>query len=185
MPLLAEVGFNGNRALQVWYRDSTLTLRFFGEEAGMRERSDAVIEIEANRPWPAVLIHPEAMRRYREAFRADAEGRTRAADSLLTAAWQAQPEDAPRFFANLAQNQAQLALKMDEYARADSFNRLNYQLNGESAPYWAIAARLALQRGDLALAKNALRRCLALDPSDPTGREFARRLGITPSTAPR
>jgi hypothetical protein len=135
MPLLAEVGFNRNRALQVWYRDSTLILRLFGEETGMRERSDAVVEIEAKQPWPAVLIHPEAMRCYREAFRANAEGRTRAADSLLAQARQAQPEDAPRFSSNLAQNRAQLAWKMNEYARAGSLNRLSYQLSGESAPY--------------------------------------------------
>ena len=185
MPLLAEVGFNGNRAPQVWYRDSTLTLRFYGGDAGMRERSDAVVEIEAKRPWPAVLIRPEAMRCYREAFRANTEGRTRAADSLLAAAWEAQPEDAPRFFSNLAQNRAQLAWKMNEYARADSLNRLSFQLSGESAPYWATAARLALLQGDLALARSAVRRCLALNPMDPTGRELAQRLGEAAPPLPR
>ena len=185
MPLLAEVGFNGNRALQVWYRDSTLTLRFYGEAVGMRERSDAVVEIEADRPWPAVLIRPEAMRCYREAFRTSTEGRTRAADSLLAEARRAQPEDAPRFFSNLAQNRAKLALAMNEYARADSLNRLSFQLSGESAPYWAIAARLALLHGDLALARSAVRRCLTLNPRDPTGRELAQRLGEAAPPLPR
>jgi hypothetical protein len=39
--------------------------------------------------------------------------------------------------------------------------------------------------GDLALARNAVRRCLTLNPGDPTGRELAQRLGEAVPRLPR
>ncbi len=182
MPLMAEVGFNGDHALHVWYRDTTLTMDFYRELAGMRERTDAVIEFESGRPWPAVLIHREAVRLYRAAYQASLESRWLAADSLLAEARRAQPDDSPRFFSNLAQNQAQFAWRLNEFERADSLNQVSYELRGESAPYWAMAARLALQRGDLASARRAVRRCLELDPANVDAAQVARALGSLPAT---
>jgi hypothetical protein len=176
MPLLSEVGFNGDHAIQVWYGDSTLSLKPFGETLGMTRRSDAVIEIENGRAWPAILISPEAVRFYRESYRASVVPDLRAADSLLGLAQLAQRDSAPRFFGNIAENRAEFALRMHAYARADSFNRMEHDLLGESAHYWAMTARLAAQRGDLVAARSAVSRCLALDPHDPAGRAIAEML---------
>ncbi|HVP14364.1 MAG TPA: hypothetical protein VMS88_02400 [Terriglobales bacterium] len=180
MPLLSEVGFNGNHAIQVWYRDSALTLRPFGEASGMSQGADVVIEIENGWAWPAVRISPEAVRFYRESYRASMAQDLRAADSLLGLAQLAQRENAPRFVGNIAENRAEFALRLHAYARADSFNRMEYELIGESAHYWAMTARLAAQRGNLDAARSAVSRCLALDPHDPAGRAIASILKITP-----
>lgn len=99
LPRLAEVGFNGANALRAWYRDTTLTWRGFGGHEGVHERTDALLEYEPDRPWPAVLIESEAYRLYRLAYDAGLAGRLESADSLLTAARGAQRHEAIRFYA--------------------------------------------------------------------------------------
>jgi hypothetical protein len=99
LPRLAEVGFNGANALRAWYQDTTLTWRGFGGQGGVRERTDALLEYEPDRPWPAVLIEPEAFRLYRLAYDAGLAGELAAADSLLAAARRAQRHEALRFYA--------------------------------------------------------------------------------------
>jgi hypothetical protein len=101
LPLLAEVGFNGANALHAWHGDTTLAWRGFGGPAGVRARTDVLLEYEHDWPWPAVRVAPGAMRLFAEAYDAGLAGRLVDADSLLVAARSAQAHDAPRFFALL------------------------------------------------------------------------------------
>jgi hypothetical protein len=183
MPLLAEVGFNGHNALRAWAHDTTLTWESFGGAEGIHARTDALIEYERDASWPAVRIEPEALRLYRAAFDAVMAGHVRAGDSLLARARDTQGPEARRFHGVLAGNQAVLAWRLEDHARAESFNHEALELMGESATYWALAARLALHRGDRPAAEDAVRRCLTLAPSDPDGLRLARTLGMEP--APR
>jgi hypothetical protein len=180
IPLLAEVGFSGNDALHVWAHDTTLAWKQFGGEGGIHGQNDAVIEYETSRAWPAVRIAPEAQRLYSAAYDATRSRQLSLADSCLEAARHAQPADAPAFFGNLVQNQALLALARKQYARCDSLNQAARRFGGETSPNWAVAARLALVRGDQAFARMAVRRCLALDRRDPDGLQLARDLDVRP-----
>ena len=181
MPLLSEVGFNGATAPRVWRRDSTLTWRRFGGLGGFRERADVLIEFGRGRPWPAVRISPEALRLRREAFEASQSARNEAADSLLLLSLAAQPPEGRAFIGALHQSRAALAFNRGEFARAESLLDLGHGMMGDNPPYFALAARFALLRGDRAGAAEAVRRCLALDPRDPNGLDLARTLGITPA----
>ncbi len=182
LPRLAEVGFSGDNALRVWYRDTTLSLRFFREAAGIHEPLDALVEFEANQPWPAALIQPRALHDFQAAFAASQEGRLRTADSLMSEASRAQPGQARRFLGNLAENRAKLAWRLGAYERADSLNRVSYELQGETPAFWAMTAHQALRRQDMAAARSAVRRCLELDPSDEDGIVLARLLDLRPTT---
>ena len=180
MPFLAEVGFSGDDALHVWARDTTLAWRRFGGAGGRYGRTDALVEYELTRAWPAVRITPEARRLYFAAYDATLSQQSAVADSCLEAARRAQHQDAPAFFGILAQNQAQIAIARHQYARCESLNQVALQFGGETSTYWSVAALLAVLHGDLPSARKDIRRCLALDPRDPDGLRLARDLGIAP-----
>ena len=107
-----------------------------------------------------------------------AAGGLRAADSLFSAAFRAQPPPAPAFHAGLARKQARVAYKLGDRARADSLNQLDPRLGGEGADHAALAAILAFDRGDRAGAVRWLNVCLGWNPRHEEGRRLAERLGI-------
>jgi hypothetical protein len=180
IPLLAEVGFHGQDALRVWSRDTTLRWARLHELGGDEGRTDAMLEFEPQWPWPGVRITAAAVRLRRLADRAATEGRPRAADSLYAAALLAQPGAAPVFSSLVTLAQAQIAWNAGDYARADSLGRASLALCGDNPAGHALAARLALLRGDAEAAREAVRRCLAIDPSDADGLRLARALGALP-----
>jgi hypothetical protein len=173
VPLLAEVAFNHDNALRVWYHDSTLSWRSVGATRDLRERADALIEFEHDDPWPATWIEPEAFRLYRQAFAASTAGQAVVADSLFAAAEIALGGRARAFRAALIRGRAWLAWYRGDYATAERLTGLLPALEGEAANYWALMGWLAAVRGDRAAAEDALRRCLAQDPSDPEGLRLA------------
>jgi hypothetical protein len=181
IPLLAEVGFHGQDALRVWSRDTTLRWARLHELGGDQGRTDAMIEFEPRWPWPGVRITAAAVRLRRLADRAAMEGRPRAADSLYAAALLAQPGEAPVFSSLVTLAQAQIAWNAGDYARADSLGRTSLALCSDNPAGHALAARLALLRGDVEAAREAVRRCLTIDPTDAGGLRLARSLGVLPS----
>ena len=178
LPRLAEVGFAGPRALRLWYGDSTLAWTGFGGESGWTAPRDVLVEYDIGRPWPATVIEPRAAALYLAAWDRTLAGSGRAADSLLAEARLAQPGEALAFLGLTDLVRAQIALQTGDDARADSLLRVNFRLGGPSSRYWLLTAVIAQRRGDHFRAREAVRRCLALDPADPGGRMMARDLGI-------
>jgi hypothetical protein len=180
LPLLAEVGFAGPSALRLWYGDTTLVWTRFGGEGGMTAPRDALIEYDVDRPWPATVIEPQAAALYFAACDSTLTGAWRDADSLLIEARRTQPGEDLTFFGMIDLTRAQVALRTEDYARAESLLQASIRNFGPNGNYWLVTARLALRRGDRPTATDAVRRCLALDPGHPEGLRLARDLGITP-----
>jgi hypothetical protein len=180
IPALTEIGFQGPRAVRTWYRDPTLSWGPFEGAAGLGRPVDALVEYNAGEPWPATVIEPRALARFGDALAALAAGRLAAADSLFTAAFQAQPTVSEPFFASLAYNQARVAVARGDLARADSLRRLDLGWAGASGRAHAVAARIAAARGDSVGAERELRQALTLEPGNREALALARELGLIP-----
>ncbi len=180
IPLLTEVGFAGPRALRLWYGDSSLVWARFGGEGGMTAPRDALVEYDVDRPWPATVIEPRAAALYFAAYERTLTGSWREADSLLIVARRTQPGEDLTFFGMIDLTRAQVALRLENYARADSLRQASIRLFGPNNNYWLLTALLAQRRGDRSTAADAVRECLALDPLDPDGLRLAQELGIAP-----
>jgi hypothetical protein len=76
-----------------------------------------------------------------------------------------------------------VAFNLNEYARADSLNELDFRLAGPTPPYYAMVARLALLKNDRVRAITAIRLCLMYDPNDADGLLLARLAGMVESGA--
>ena len=63
------------------------------------------------------------------------------------------------------------------HARADSLNRIDFELSGRTPTYFGMEALLALAAGDSARAERAAQECLAWRPNDDEGLEVMRVLG--------
>jgi hypothetical protein len=178
IPALTEIGFQGPRALRVWYADSTLSWEPFMGAPGLRQRTDALIEYNASEPLPATVIEPAAIALFAGALDAMAAADLPRADSLLAACFRAQPIVSEPFFASLAYNQARVAIARGQPVRAESLAQLDRKWAGESARYHAVRARIAAARGEREAAGKELERALTLDASNADAIALARELGF-------
>ncbi len=174
LPEMTAWGFDGARAVQVWYGDSTLTWDWLADPAAPH---DAVLAFNPDSANPAVVIEPASLAAYAGALRALAAGAARRADSLLAEAVRAQgrPADAYRFA--LANAQARVAHALGDDARADAFNQLAWRLAGETPEFLDMTATLALARGRPDVAADAAKRCLEIAPADSEAARVLRGLG--------
>jgi tetratricopeptide (TPR) repeat protein len=178
IPALTEVGFQGPRALRVWYADSTLAWEPFMGASSMNARTDVLVEFDAQESRPATVIEPEAFALFAEALDAVAADELSSADSLLAACFRAQPIVSEPFFSSLAYTQARVALALGEPARAESLALLDLKWEGESARYHAVRARIAAARGERGAAGKELERALTLEPRNADAIALARELGF-------
>jgi hypothetical protein len=178
LPLLAEVGFQGPRAVRVWYGDSTITWEKFGGNEGMKRRVDVLLEFEYDHPVAAIVVEPAALELFRRGISAFEANDLRASDSLFTASAAAQPPGSDQFHGSVARNLSRVAFNLGEYQRADSLNRRDFELAGPTPAYYAMVARMAMLRNERLVAINAVRRCLMMDPNDRDGLRIARMLGM-------
>ncbi len=183
IPNVVLFGFEDSLAARVWYRDPTLQWTSFERRPGGGYRTDALVEYEGGLAAPARAVEPGAARDFVAGLAAMERRRDAEAESLLVSAQRAHPEPRGPLSQTLWMNRAILAFQRGRDADADSFNRAALALGGESADSWALAAHLALARGDLAAARAAVERCLALDPRHGEGRYLAGRLATLPVTA--
>jgi len=181
IPALTEVGFEGPRAVRVWYADSTLDWQPFDVTRGLRQPPGALVEYNAFEASPATVIERQAVIAFGHALDALQAGDLAAADDLLGQAFASQPVVSEPLFASLAHQRARVALALGDPARADSLNRLDLRWAGESARTFAVEAYVAAARGDRAAADTALRRCLTLEPGNPDAIALARDLGLIPA----
>lgn len=180
VPALTLYGFEGPRAVRVWYRDPGLRWEAFQGARDMRRMGDALVEYSTPRAMPATVIEPHAVHLFADALEAMDSRHFGLADSLLGAAFDAQPRISEPLCSSLAHNQAVAALALGDLERADSLNSLDLAWAGESARHSLITARLASARRDPGGAESALRRCLMLDPEYAEAVALARELGLLP-----
>lgn len=166
IPRIAEVGFYTPWAARVWYGDSTLSFRPFGGLKSLHERTDAVVEFEMPRPWPAVAIEPEATRLYTAGIDAMQHERVAAADSAFEACLAAQRVPAPGMTGTVRANLARLAIVEHQVARAESLLALCSAEMGNTGGFWMLQAHVALFHNDLDLASRNVQRCLQLEPDN-------------------
>jgi hypothetical protein len=167
VPRLAEFAFQGSRALQVWYADSSLVWDRLGGRDGLDRSFAAGVEFLVDDPRIAIAIDDEAMRAFQRAAAAMDGQRLDEADSLLAAVPRLQPRQPSRFVASAVFNRARIALLRGDVARADSLCRNAMAMGLDHADVWAFQAVLGLQAGDRARVENAVRRVRERDPRHP------------------
>ncbi|MEO6463301.1 MAG: hypothetical protein ABIP29_09520 [Candidatus Eisenbacteria bacterium] len=181
LPRGTEIAFAGPRAVRVWYADSTLTWAFWDRfETGLRPVRGPVLAFNAGVPAPAVLMRPAAVAAYEKAFEEWQRDDRTAAEADLEHARRMQAPVVVNFTKEIVRLQARLAFARGGWGEADSLNRLDFALSGESASFYGMRAMLALQAGDRAGAAAAAERCLALSPDDFEGRQVAAALRGAP-----
>jgi len=181
---LAEVGFNGSSALRVWYGDSTLVWRPFRGYGPRDPAVEAAVEFELGSPWPALVVERRAFALFMQATARAYAQDCRGADSLFRLAGEAQPGDRLYFDGLIAINRADAAWNCQRYAEAESLTLKGGRLAGVSVNYYVLVAEIALVHHNTALAADAVRRCLALDPREPNALAMARMLGLPPGPGP-
>jgi hypothetical protein len=178
IPRMADVGFQRERAVRVWYGDSTITWRPFGGMSGTADPGDVLIEFEPGHEPLAVVIEPLALAPFRDSFEGFKSGRPAEAESLLVLAAAAQSAEALQFHGAILRNRARVRFNLRDFAGADSLNELSFEKSGPAAGYYSLVAHIALARRDRRRAAEAVRECLALEPNDPDGRALAEALGV-------
>jgi hypothetical protein len=181
---LAEVGFHGSSALRVWYRDSTLVWHAYSGYGAPGGGADATIEFELQSAWPALIVEPAAFSLYQDGVARAMKRDCRSADSLFVLAGRAQPGDSLYFHGLMAINRADACWNCGRYAEAESLTQVGGRLAGVSSNYYVLAAEIALLHHNTALAAEAVRRCLALDPREANALAIARMLGLPEGGGP-
>jgi tetratricopeptide (TPR) repeat protein len=171
-PLLAEHAFADDKALQVWYRDTTLRMVPWDDVLAGRERApDAALEYEAGGPRQVVAIVPAALAAYLEGVRAMETDDCRGALAHLARAESLQVDrEARAFLATVAGKRAVCRLsegQLDD-ARGAALASLALWRDGSDARYvlavlWAIEGRPREARAQLDT-------LLELYPFDPSAR---------------
>lgn len=178
LPRETQIAFAGSKAVQVWYRDSTITWGFWDRYEPGKDRSrDPILGFNLNVTDPAVVMRPEAVARYQDALNAWTAGALAPAEQAFFDAVRLQQPPVGNFTGESVRLLARIGYARGLYARADSLNRIDFQLSGPTHTYFGMEALLALAAGDSARAERAARECLTLRPDDEEGLEVMRVLG--------
>jgi tetratricopeptide (TPR) repeat protein len=111
LPRLTTYAFGGDRALQVWYRDTTLRWVSFNELVARREMDVAtIVEFQAHGPRPIVLLEVEAVRRLVRADELYKAGRHREALVELGEAERLEPDLGAWLFRSMVAGRRALCL---------------------------------------------------------------------------
>jgi hypothetical protein len=179
-----EVALAPPKALRVWYGDSTLAWRWYWEPDGATP-ADQVLIYDPEVASPAAVLEPEALRRAKEAGQRLAAGDLPGADSLFADAYRAQ-EARPTagFTAWISDQRARIAYSLGAFDIAGRMNEMSLRSGGATADYLAMLALLAVEERQWALAQEAARRALALEPAHAEARRarelLRERAGPTP-----
>ena len=180
MPRLAEFAFQGSRALQVWYQDTTLAWHGFGGRSGFDVPFEAGIEFHYEEPRIAVTIPGRSIHLYQRGALLMLQGRYPEVDSLLVAAIDALPAPRGAFFGSLLVNRGIVAYNLGHLDTADSLAREATAYTPTSVELWALRATVAYVHGARDSAEVFTRRALLIDPQSPAALQIARQLGVTP-----
>lgn len=168
LPQMTSNGFRGDRAAQVWTRDTSV--RFVSaDDRGLATDTTALVlsfDVRTGRA-PALALTVEARRWWRLAHAAMDQRRSDEAWEFFRRAIAAQAPESPSLSANALQNMSLLAVERGRLGTADSLNREAYRVRGPTADGFALDALVALRGGDLPRARRALDACLKLDARNP------------------
>lgn len=178
-PFLSDYGFDGDGALRVWYRDSTLKWGRLGESPGRVHPFAAGIEFLPGEPEIAMTVDPRALQHFQLGLQAIVESRLGAADSLLMIAERVQERRKGTFLGATIYKRARVALVRDNLHAADSLNRVAEALGVTPEDHWAFEARMALRRRDRPAALAALQQLTEVAPDSPEAIEVASSLGVS------
>lgn len=183
MPGLAEVGFQREKAAQVWYDDRSLRFTGFGGLNGFTELPDAVIGLDGTEPaHPAVVITPRALQLFAMGYTAARSNDAVAVDSLLALALLAQPREVRAFNGQMLFTRASARAALGHDHVADSLLALAIQRLHDHAGAYSLAAVLAARRGATDEARRLATRALELDPNDAQARQVLLQLRGSPTT---
>lgn len=174
IPNISEVAFHGSDALRVWYRDSTAVWERFAGLTGIRKPPAVLVEYDCMRPPLVAVVDHDALALFIRAAQLQLAGRLDIADTLYLAASRAEPRKACPFQAALARNRAMIAISYGNLPLADSLNRVDLDLAGESPATWTVTAAIAFALGDTAAGRRALTHALRWDPNHQGAVELAR-----------
>jgi hypothetical protein len=179
MPRLAEFAYQGSRALQVWYRDSTLTWMAFGGRGGLTQRLDEGVEFHPEDMNEfAAHVPGRAIALYQQAAALILADRATKGDSLLRQAMVVLGRDHGPFIGTLYENMALNAYRRGDYKAADSLNEYALRVGVETGAYWLLRSARAIMNGDRQQAEMAIRRSLELDRNNDAAQAVARELGV-------
>jgi tetratricopeptide (TPR) repeat protein len=176
MPRLAEFGFQGSRALQVWYGDSTLAWSRFGGLRGLDRTFVAGVEYRYGHRDFAAALSREPLELFQRAGREATAGDYAKSDSLLDESQRSLHGYSGPFLGSIFLNRGVNAYNRGDRAAAESLWVRSGELGPETATYWVLGAALAMDRGERAVAVEAIRAALAQDPNDPDALRLAQRL---------
>jgi hypothetical protein len=171
---LADHAFAGDKSLQVWYRDTTLSMAWWEDVSGGEvARLDAVLEFGARGPRQVVTVEPRAMASYLGAVRAmEAGDGSRALGQLARADSLQADRDAKVFLGRVAGKRAVCLLGDQRLgaARGEAERSLALWPEGGDSRY-VLAVLLAVE-GRVPAARAQLDTLLALYPFDASARQL-------------
>jgi tetratricopeptide (TPR) repeat protein len=187
MPHAAEYAFAGSRALQVWYRDTTLAwIASSDVEAKRGPPPVTVVAFQSHRTPQVVLVETAALAAYDDAVARMQLGRIEEAFALLDRADSLQRDRRAEVFLGGLRNVRAYGLyaqgRGEEAAREAARSLAQWP---ENAQAHALIGFAAVARGDLAEARIESDRASAIDPDDPSLRELRRRIGEAEATRGR
>ena len=177
LPRETQIAFSGSKAVQVWYRDSTLSWSFWDRfEPGKDRSGDPILGFNLNVADPAIVMRPEAVMRYQAGLDAWTAGDLAPAEQAFFDAIARQEPEIGNFTAETARLLARIAYARGQFERADSLNRVELRISGPTATYFGMEGLLAMAAGDSTRALRAAEQCLALRPGDDEGLAVMRAL---------
>jgi len=187
LPRSSQVAFDGERAVRVWYADSTLSWEFWDRARAVPEANPApTLAFNLAGKDPAVVMRPLALQRYEAGMAALSGGTLRDADRAFAAADSAQAPRVLNFTAEITRLRARLALERGDRALAESLNEEDRALAGEGASYHELRAVLAWRGGRREEARAEALRTLDFMPGNVYARAIldTLRMGLRPPAAP-
>lgn len=183
-PRLAEFGFEGPRALQVWAGRTDVEFLPFGESEGLLDTGAVVIAFDPEHEPFAVRLAEATQRRLFLSVEAATHDGPAAADSLLADVDRLQDPPVERLHTLVLLNRVRLNLGLGRLALADSLHREALG-HAPTQPWLLDEIRLGLARADTARVRAAFAEALAELPDDEGLRHAAARFGVTAPAGPR
>jgi hypothetical protein len=167
---MTEVGFEREKAIRVWYGDSTITWRWIwsGKQANLN--ADVALTFEAAGTTPTVILTPATMDLVRKAADAFVNRRFPEADSELILVDRTQDPHSVELAAWVLLRRSHIAYNTGKYARADSLNELLGSLTSQGANYCGMRAALMLQRHNFEECRFWLDNCFDQDSNNEVGK---------------
>lgn len=187
IPIAAEYAFGGSKALQVWYRDSTLEWVRYEQ---FRQRPDigltTLVQYQDRGPRQVVLVEAAAMTGVLRAYELLGAGDARAALREANRADSLQVDRHARsFVGSIAGLRAMCLAATGESLAAEREARLALDLWPASAPARLALAQVWIDRGDTARAEASLGEVLALYPQHEGARLWLDQLRTARRASPR